>query len=233
MPKNENEKNVTTPETAETVEAAPAETVMVSDLNLLDDDARMAHTFMSKAVREAEAALTGSESETETLARIFADADDKTKKSEIVALVQKARESVPSEEEVAEILKKARKRYDAGLLAWESEDTPENFFVPEFPKVKGQKSGSGTGRGAGVPRPRGLRAQTPEHTGADTKAGYLTCATLAQKIGNGITTASLLDAWKSAAGEDSEQWNEGQTATVSVKGADGTEYPVTFTYKKG
>ena len=211
-----------------TTDTAP----VVSDLSLLSEDARTAHNFMSKAVREAEAALAGSESEAETLFRIFSDADEKQRKSEILALVTKARESVPSEDEAAEIVKRAQKRYNAGLLAWEDEDTPENFFVPSFPKVKGSKSGSGDGRGAGVPRPRGLRAETPDHKGADTKAGYLTCATLAQKIGDGITTAVLLDAWKSVAGDDSEQWNEGQTATVEVKGKEKS-YPVTFTYKKG
>lgn len=222
MSENTSNENSTTE-----TEATP----IVSDLSLLGDDARMAHNFMSKAVREAEAALAGSESEAETLYRIFSDADEKQRKSEILALVTKARESVPSEEEAAEIVKRAQKRYNAGLLAWEDEETPENFYVPEFPKVKGKSGGSGTGRGAGVPRPRGLRAETDEHKGTEDKP--LTCSTLAQKIGDGITTASLLDAWKSVAGADSEAWSEGQTATVDVTGKSGTVHKVTFTYKRG
>jgi hypothetical protein len=226
LPKNENEKkDEQTPETEAVVATA--------DLSLLDEDALMAYNFMAKAVAEAERLSVGSESESDTLARVFEDAAETATKSEILTLVATARENVPDEETVKAGLAKAVKRYQAGLLAWESEDTPEGFVIPQMPKTV-KSGGSATGRGAGVPRPRGLRAATPEHGLAElkNKEGYLTCATLAQKIGDGLTTATLFDAWKSVAGEDSESWNEAQSETVEVKGKEKT-HKVTFYYTKG
>jgi hypothetical protein len=227
----EKQNETQTPEAEVTETQAP---VATQDRSLLSEDADMAFTFMLKAVAEADRLSVGSESEEATLARIFETAEDSATKAEILASVTEARSTVLDPETVKAGLAKARKRYDAGLIAWESEDTPEGFVVPTFPKVKGQSgSGNATGRGAGVPRPRGLRVATKEY-GADTltaEKGYLTCATLAQKLGDGITTAILFDAWKSQAGEDSESWSEGQTASAKIKGKSGKEYEVKFAFK--
>lgn len=230
MPKNENEKNE--PNTDET--AAPA--VATADLSILNEDQLMAYKFMEKAVSEAGRLSVGSESETDTLVRIFESASDDVTKGALLTLVAEARKDMPDAETVKAGLAKAKTRYDAGLIAWNSEKDglPETFVIPTLPESVKKSGGSATGRGAGVPRPRGLRAATAEY-GADTLKGekdYLTCATLAQKIGDGVTTASLFDAWKSQAGDDSEAWTEGQTAEAEVQGTKNT-HKVTFFYTKG
>lgn len=220
-------KNDPTPETPES-----AEPVATSDVSLLNEDALAVYNWISKAVREATALSVGAESETDTLVRIFESAEDKSTKSDILALVSKARENVPDEETVKSGLAKAKQKYDAGITAWSQEETPDGFVLPTLPESM-KKSGNATGRGAGVPRPRGLRAATKEFGLADLKSekGYLTSATLAQKIGDGVSTKMLVDAWREFAGENSDDWQNGQTTTVDVKGKEKV-HSVTFLYIK-
>lgn len=229
----EKPSKTTEPETPATEETAAP--VATSDPSVLNEDALTVYLWISKAVRKGQALSVGAESEADTLLRVFESQPDDATVSAIREMVKTARENVPDAETVKTGLDKAVSDYKSGILAWEAEDTPEGFVLPEMPEsVMKRKSGNATGRGANVPRPRGLRCATAEYGLADLKAekGYLTCATLAQKIGDGVETATLLDAWREVAGADSEKWEGGRTETVDVKGEKET-HSVTFLYIKG